>query len=974
MKKRILRILACLLALAALPAALGGFAFALPPQYGDTFLGELPYKCAALAAAEGRRVIVAGGSGVAFGLRSDLLEGELPGYAVVNFGMYAGLGSTVMLELAEEELRPGDVVVFSPEQSGQTLSRYLSGEAMWQAADGHTDLLGRLDRESWGTLAGSFPYFAAQKACFCRDGDPPAGDGVYARSSFNAWGDIDYPDRGNNVMAGGMDPDLPIVFDETLPTGEFLDYVKDYAARCRAKGVAFYYRFCPMNAAAISPVQRERAAEYQSWLAQRLDCPILGDVEDAILDEGWFYDTNFHLNSAGAVVNTARLAAELKAALGLEGEVSIPLPAMPGRGEDAPAAGDNSDDGCFTYESAGEGLRVTGLTAAGAARERLTVPASHEGRAVVSLAPETFAGNTVLREIVLQDNLRGIEDGSFNGCTALERLVIQNTSPSSCPVGAGLLEGTGTAVYVPQESYGAYVTNYFWAPHAGRVRGEEMDLPGSAPTPTPTTAPSYGPAIRYEGNGGTLRLDGGTFTDAALDNAHLRANTLQGARYFVREGYALLGWNTAADGSGTAVGLGSRVEKTAGLTLYAQWAAENGAEDFTWEDRDGSAWITGYRGTGRTCVIPAALGGLTVRGIAAGAFRGVELDQLVLPAGLYTVEHGAFGDCTVAELTFFDSLRTVYEDSFSGCTLTTLHVNADTAPVYSGSYFGAFADKYDRLLSLAGEKKLVLFSGSSGRYGYNSPTLERAYPAYRVVNMGVYAYTNALPQLELLRRHLEPGDVVLHAPEFDAIGEQFCATNRLDPQFWAMMEANYDAAAELDLGEYSNVFGSLGEYLAIRVGLESGSYSDSPAGYDDDGNYYPFATYNQYGDFILPRPNEEKEGLKNQNIADYTLKSFPAAYVDSLNAEYRRLTADGIRVYFSYAPRNLYSLTAESTPQARAEVEAMLEEKICVPVISKMEDYFWSGVYFYLIDNHLTDEGAAMRTERIIEDLRPWLE
>ena len=115
-------------------------AFGLQAQYGDTFLGELPCKVDALKKSEGKRIVVIGGSGVAFGQRSDLLEAELDGYTVVNFGMYAGLGSTVMLDLAESFIREGDIVIFSPEQSEQTLSMYFSPESMWQAADGRFEL------------------------------------------------------------------------------------------------------------------------------------------------------------------------------------------------------------------------------------------------------------------------------------------------------------------------------------------------------------------------------------------------------------------------------------------------------------------------------------------------------------------------------------------------------------------------------------------------------------------------------------------------------------------------------------------------------------------------------------------------------------------------------------------------------------------------------------------------------------------
>ena len=95
----------------------------------------------------------------------------------------------------------------------------------------------------------------------------------------------------------------------------------------------------------------------------------------------------------------------------------------------------------------------------------------------------------------------------------------------------------------------------------------------------------------------------------------------------------------------------------------------------------------------------------------------------------------------------------------------------------------------------AGRRKLVLFSGSSARFGYDSAALDAAFPAYDVVNMGVFAYTNALPQLELIRAAMEPGDLLLIAPELDAAKRQFCTTNALDAPFFNLMEENYDLLA-----------------------------------------------------------------------------------------------------------------------------------------------------------------------------------
>ncbi len=975
MRSKLCRLAACLLVILAVPATLCGFAFALPAQYDQAYLAGLQDKWDALAAAPSPRIVIAGGSGAAFGVRCDLLEQELPGYSVVNFGLYAGLGTTVTLELIRPLLRSGDIVIFSPEQSAQTLSDFFHAPSMWQAADGRPELLSALDGRRWGPLAGAFPAFAGDKARLCRDGSAPAGEGVYARSSFNHYGDMDCPGREQNVMAGGFDPNMPISFDPALPSEDFFAAVNGFARWCGEHGVTLCYRFCPMNAAAIPDGGLSRLDGYANVLRERLDCPVLGDPAQAVLDAGWFFDTNFHLNASGAVANTAILAGELKAALDIPGPVSIPLPELPPLAGAGLTEGDNRDGGCFLYEDAGDGLRLIGLTTEGAGRESLTLPVSHGGMPVVSLAPAVFAGNARVREIVVQGNLRGLEDGSFEGCAALERLMLAQADPEKCAVGPGLLKGTDALVYVPPGRLSAYATNYFWAAHASRLREDSQTAQLPEPSAAPSAPPAVsGPSIRYEGNGGTLRAWEGDAIALPVDNAHLRVNTAQGTGYFRREGYVLTGWNTAPDGSGERIGLGSRTERRDGLALYAQWAKVSPEGSFSYEFREGQAWITGYSGAAPRCVVPEELGGSPVRGICAGAFRDGAFEELILPHTLYTVEDGAFHGCAVREITLFDTLREVSDESFQDCRgLKTLHVNAATSPVYSGSYFDTFSDKYDWLLSLKGRKKLVLASGSSGRYGYDSPTLAAAFPDYVPANMGVYAYTNALPQLELIRGLMEEGDVLLSAPEFDAAEEQFCASSRLDAPFWAMMESNYDAAALLDLRNYSGVLDSLGEYLAARRGMAGRNYGESPASYDDDGNRYAFATYNQYGDLTLTRPNGERDVCLRHNIADYTTANITPGRVEALNDVYRRFLDGGIAVYFTYTPRNRNSLTADSTPATRRELHNYLTEHLCVPVISDIEDSLYAGNYFYLIDSHLSGEGAAIRTKRVIEDLRPYL-
>ena len=323
-----------------------------------------------------------------------------------------------------------------------------------------------------------------------------------------------------------------------------------------------------------------------------------------------------------------------------------------------------------------------------------------------------------------------------------------------------------------------------------------------------------------------------------------------------------------------------------------------------------------------------------------------------------------FSGSAAESVTLFDNLQQISDYAFEDCTsLQTLYINAATAPVYSGSYYATFADKYDRLLSLADTQKLVLFSGSSARFGYDSAALDAALPHYEVVNMGVFAYTNALPQLELIRAQMRPGDLLLLSPEFDAAKRQFCTTNAFDDAFFCMAEADYDIVARLNLQQYSGVFSALGSYLQTRADMTARSYAVSPSDLDEDGNAVDTPSYNEYGDYVLYRPDAVDDTPIYGLPVDYTTASFPYdTYIAPANAEFDRFAADSVRVYLTYSPRNSRAVSADSTPEAVAALDAYFRENLDVVFLTPLQDSLMPGRYFYGTDNHLSTNGVTMRT------------
>ncbi len=472
--------------------------------------------------------------------------------------------------------------------------------------------------------------------------------------------------------------------------------------------------------------------------------------------------------------------------------------------------------------------------------------------------------------------------------------------------------------------------------------------------------------IRYDINDGS----GAPAVEVPVTPSHLRWNTA--TDLFDRPGWTQTCWNTRADGSGVSVGLGSRTEAAEGLTLYAQWSRWSPAELFRWESGPDGASVTGYLGAEDVITVPAELGGLPVRRIAADAFLNVGCAAVILPDTLYALEDGAFRGCALSELYLFDNIRSIGDPAFEGCEeLATLHLNAVEAPVYSGTYFDTFQDKFDRLLSLRDKKKIVLFAGSSVRFGYDSAALDAAFPEYEIVNMGVFAYTSAMPQMDIILTCMGEGDILLHSPEFDVAEFQFCASGDIEYRFFNMMESNYDALALLDLRRYGAVFTPLGKYLTVKDPMAKKSYALSPSAFDEDGNPVSSPSYNEYGDYVVYRPNASSALPVYGTPVLYTVAAFPKeTYLDPLNRMYQRFLEKGTRVYYTYSPRNRLALSDASTPEARAELDRYLRENLRVPIITELEDSLWSGVYLYGTDNHLSTEGAAIHTGQIIAALK----
>ncbi len=464
------RVRRIMLYLLILPVLLFCCGFLLPPQYDATFMGELKPKTERLDQTQGRRIILVGGSALAFGVDTEAMQKSLQSFQVVNFGLYAALGTTVMLDLSLPALQEGDIVILIPEQQSQALSGFFSAEILWQGIDGAYDLLFRLPPEKQKAMLAAFPNFAGTKLRYFLTGKPMP-EGVYARSSFNEYGDVDTALCDRNRMPGGVDEGTPISFRKEMLSEEFAEAVRTYVKKAEKKGAAVWFAACPMNRLAVE--NEEEMDNFYSLLTERMDISIAGNPHESILPAGWFYDTNFHLNHAGREVYTRIL---LEAILAIQGDRrahAMEEPPMPLPAETEESAGNDADAACFLYEVRNGRVYLNGLTEAGRQQKALTVPTHVAGLPAVGIMKDTFKDSVSLEECTIQSNIRFIAEGAFAGCRNLAVIHLNLQRPSDCSVSPSLLIETEAVLEVPSGRKKDYAADYFWSPLAERIRETE---------------------------------------------------------------------------------------------------------------------------------------------------------------------------------------------------------------------------------------------------------------------------------------------------------------------------------------------------------------------------------------------------------------------------------------------------------------------------------------------------------------------
>jgi hypothetical protein len=307
--KRFLAEIAAFLALQAAIALAFEGAYVRALGY-DNYLAARADKTRRVESEPPPRVLLVGGSSLAFGANSSRLERAL-GRPVVNLGVNAGLGLDLVIRPAERAMAAGDLVILSPEYRLLEAGLPMDTSTVWQLLAAEPGAARDVASRSWPALLDDGLSLPSQRLqalwLYARKGRP---DSIYWRSSFDGRGDF-VGHLGFPSWRGG---DQHVYIPSPQEAAQACDRLALFADRARTVGAEVLLVPAPIPADDVRP-QREAIERLWRTVAERTRLRV---VQTSMLPRSRFFDTAYHLTRRGRNQRTDELARALLA-LGMAG-------------------------------------------------------------------------------------------------------------------------------------------------------------------------------------------------------------------------------------------------------------------------------------------------------------------------------------------------------------------------------------------------------------------------------------------------------------------------------------------------------------------------------------------------------------------------------------------------------------------------------------------------------------------------------
>ena len=261
-----------------------------------------------------KKIVIAGGSNVAFGIDSDLMETILK-VPVVNMGLHGGLNTYVIIEPVLPYLKKGDVLIISREYdeklygSSQEVANYFSYMPFKAKKEVYKNL---------NAISPILKQFATNSQNYIRnykfEKQHLKKDGTYSYDAFK--NDNIHSSRINYEMADDLYNSFEFSKLHSITDKELIDYYKNLKRELDKKGVKVFFS---LPSIADNKFKKIDMLRYYSELSSASGIQMLSD-KTFDYSQKLMLNSEYHLNELGREDRSITLSNELE---GLLPEISV---------------------------------------------------------------------------------------------------------------------------------------------------------------------------------------------------------------------------------------------------------------------------------------------------------------------------------------------------------------------------------------------------------------------------------------------------------------------------------------------------------------------------------------------------------------------------------------------------------------------------------------------------------------------------
>jgi len=286
--------------------------FLIRPDPNHYFQGSL-LKLELIETTPSPRIIIIGGSNIAFGIDSQLMERTF-GIPVINDGLHGGLGVAPLREL-QDYIQEDDIIIISLEYTNFVSKDQMNGNAgvLWDWIEFSPKRINYLETP-WKEATSLYAIMLQRKVNREINLELVGSGmdeirGIFTGNHFNEHGDF----IGHLDDKQTKPKDIPADKYAVQPLyDDIFIFLEDFNQDAIAKGATVYFEAQSSRQANCENTGIENMVEFFDAFREKTSILVLTPMDQLCMPDRFFYDTPFHLNAKGRQLRTKRLIEDLQ--------------------------------------------------------------------------------------------------------------------------------------------------------------------------------------------------------------------------------------------------------------------------------------------------------------------------------------------------------------------------------------------------------------------------------------------------------------------------------------------------------------------------------------------------------------------------------------------------------------------------------------------------------------------------------------